>query len=151
MKQLEVLKVAITISVLFWGLSTAGQTPQSDAKVSDRPAVVSAVAPVYPAIALAMNAKGEVLIEVTIDAKGKVVSANVISGNDYLRDSSKKAAMKWQFDAVKEGPQTRATRLTFAYRRADATEPMHPGPEITAVFMPPYRVELISQPYIINN
>src|ERR1041385_4226863 len=117
---------------------------------ADLPPVVSAVAPIYPPIALSMNAKGEVVIEVSLDSAGKVVSTTVVSGNEYLREASKQAALKWQFGSVKEGSKPRTARLTFVYRYGDATQPLRTQPEITTVFRPPYRVELISQPYIIN-
>jgi TonB family protein len=117
---------------------------------SDEPTVVLAVAPVYPAIALTMGAKGEVVVEVTLDGKGKVTSATVISGNEYLRDSGKKAAMNWEFSPASGSDKPRTVRLTFAFRYADAGEPMRAQPEITTVFKPPYRVELILQPYIVH-
>ena len=142
---MQVLTVWVLLISSF-GLGMAMQSNDS----ADLPRVVSAVAPMYPPIALSMNAKGEVVIEVSIDAAGKVVSATVVSGNEYLREASKQAAMKWQFGTVKEGSKPRTTRLTFVYGRGDATQPLRTQPEITTVFKPPYRVELISQPYIIN-
>ena len=131
------------------------QTPvksaaQSDAKPADQPALVSAVGPSYPTIASFMNAKGEVVVEVKIDVTGKVVSASAVSGNEYLRKSSEKAAVEWKFAAVKEGPKERIARLTFAYRHADTAEPGRTNGEVTTVFMPPYRVEVILHSVIVN-
>jgi TonB family protein len=140
---------ALMISVLLICSFGPGMAVQSN-ESTDLPPVVSAVAPIYPPIALSMNAKGEVVIEVSIDAAGKVVSATVVSGNEYLREASKQAAMKWQFGTVKESSKPPTARLTFVYRHGDATQPLRTRPEITTVFKPPYRVELISQPHIIN-
>ena len=42
----------------------------------EKPAVVSAVAPVYPAIAEAARASGDVTVEVEINREGKVTAAN---------------------------------------------------------------------------
>ena len=81
------------------------------------------------------------VVEVKIDVTGKVVSASAVSGNEYLRKSSEKAAVEWKFAAAKEGPKERIARLTFAYRHADAAEPGRANGEVTTVFMPPYRVE----------
>lgn len=146
----ELLRLALSIAVLLLSQSTTRLSAQSVAKAADQPTVVVAVAPDYLPIARAMGARGEVVIEVTIDAKGKIVSASIISGNEYLRGSSKKAAMNWQFGAVDETQKTRSVRLTFAYRFADVGAPLRAQPEITTVFKPPYRVELILEPYIIN-
>lgn len=140
---------ALMTSVLLLSSFGPAMAVQSNGS-ADLPPIVSAVAPIYPPIALSMNAKGEVVIEVSINAAGKVVSATVVSGNEYLREASKQAAMKWQFGAVKESSKPRTARLTFVYRHGDATQPLRTQPEITTVFKPPYRVELISQPYIIN-
>jgi len=57
------------------------QTPvksaaQSDVTLADRPALVSAVRPSYRAVASLTNARGEVVVEVKIDVKGKGVSAS---------------------------------------------------------------------------
>lgn len=87
---------ALMTSVLLICSFGPGMAMQSNDS-ADLPPVVSAVVPIYPPIALGMNAKGEVVIEVSIDAAGKVVSATVVSGNEYLREASKQAAMKWQF------------------------------------------------------
>ena len=149
MKEKRFLMQVLVTSVLLISSFGSGMAVQTNDS-ADLPTVVSAVAPIYPPIALTMNAKGEVVIEVSIDAAGKVVSTTVVSGNEYLHQASKQAAMKWQFGTVKEGSKPRTARLTFVYRYGDATQPLRTQPEITTVFKPPYRVELISQPYIIN-
>lgn len=141
------MQVLMTLFLLInsFGPGMALQSNES----ADLPPVVSAVAPTYPPIALSLNANGEVLVEVSIDAEGKVVST-IVSGNEYLREASKQAAMKWRFGTVKEGSKTRTARLTFVYGHGDATQPLRTQPEITTVFKPPYRVELILQPYVVN-
>lgn len=148
MKEKRVLMRALVTSILLF--SSFGPAMAVQSNESGDPPVVSAVAPIYPPIALAMNAKGEVVIEVSIDAAGKVVSATVVSGNEYFREASKQAAMKWQFGTVKKGSKPRTARLTFVYRYGDATQPLRTQPEITTALKPQYRVELVSQPYIIN-
>ena len=137
------MRVLLTFVLLISSFGPGMAVQTND--IADLPTVVSAVAPSYSPIALSMNAKGEVVIEVS-----KVVSTTVVSGNEYLREASKQAAMKWQFGTVKEGSKARTARLTFVYRYGDATQSLRTQPEITTVFRPPYRVELISQPYIIN-
>lgn len=134
-------------------LSIIGLALQSTAKASDQPHVVAAVGPAYPTVARFLNAKGEVVVEVKIDLKGKVSSASAMSGNEYLRKSSEKAAMEWQFAALaigEEGPKERLVRLTFSYGSAEVAKPGRTSGELTTVFMPPYRVEVISHTSIMH-
>lgn len=53
--------------------------------------------PEYPAAAQAIRAKGEVKVQVTIDEKGNVVSAEAVSGHPLLRAASEKAAQAAKF------------------------------------------------------
>lgn len=53
--------------------------------------------PPYPAAAVAVNAQGEVSVQVTIDEAGKVVSAKAINGHPLLRRESERAAMSARF------------------------------------------------------
>lgn len=53
--------------------------------------------PPYPAAAIAVNAQGEVKVQVTIDETGKVVSASAISGHPLLRREAERAAMNARF------------------------------------------------------
>ena len=63
---------------------------------------------------------------------------------------AKKAALKWQFVATKENDKPRIVRLTFVYKYADPGEPLRNQPEFTTVFKPPYRLEVLSQPFVIK-
>jgi TonB family protein len=53
--------------------------------------------PPYPAAARAVNAKGEVSVQVTIDESGSVISAKAVSGHPLLRRESERAAMNARF------------------------------------------------------
>ena len=55
------------------------------------------IEPEYPAQARQRGISGRVAVEVTIDEKGQVVSANPVSGPDILREAAVKAARKWKF------------------------------------------------------
>ncbi|MBA2736479.1 MAG: energy transducer TonB [Pyrinomonadaceae bacterium] len=48
--------------------------------------------PVYSAAAIAINARGDVNVQVLIDEKGNVISAKAVSGHPLLRDSAERAA-----------------------------------------------------------
>ena len=58
---------------------------------------IKKVEPVYPPIARAANAQGEVRIHVTISENGKVIEAEVIEGHPLLRDAALQAARQWEF------------------------------------------------------
>jgi TonB family protein len=115
-----------------------------------RPAVVSAVAPAYPPVAKASRIKGEVVVEVKLDAQGKVTSAAVVSGNELLRKASEKAAAAWRFAPADEAAKVRTARLTFAYLHAEDVDLTRTGEETTVVFMPPYRVEVTLHPSVVS-
>ncbi len=53
--------------------------------------------PVYPPPAKAVHASGEVNVQVTIDEKGNVISANAVSGHALLRQASEIAARSAKF------------------------------------------------------
>jgi TonB family protein len=53
--------------------------------------------PPYPAAAIALQVKGEVSVQVTIDEFGKVTSAKAINGHPLLRRDSERAAMNARF------------------------------------------------------
>ena len=53
--------------------------------------------PAYPSVAIHMNIGGEVNVQVMIDEKGNVVSANAISGHSLLKLEAEKAARRAKF------------------------------------------------------
>src|SRR5438105_9367393 len=61
-----------------------------------RPTVLRAIVPAYPPIAASKRISGTVLIDVDIDPKGNIIEARPIIGGKYLRDSARKAALRWQ-------------------------------------------------------
>ncbi len=80
---------------------------KKDAGIKEKPIVLSMGVvnsravnlpkPSVPATAKVGNATGTVSVQVLIDEKGKVVSANAVSGNILLRASSEAAARNAQF------------------------------------------------------
>src|SRR5262249_38302702 len=51
----------------------------------------------YPPLAKAARVSGAVVVEVTLDEEGNVISAKALSGHPLLKDSAVAAAMKWRF------------------------------------------------------
>ncbi len=99
-------ELIIVVSLLFSiSLAQAGKT--SDAGIAARKSeialeqeAIKKVEPVFPPIAKAARASGEVKVEVTIDKDGKVVSARALSGHPLLRDSALAAAQQWKFRPI---------------------------------------------------
>jgi TonB family protein len=69
------------------------------ARAGDDRAVKSRVAPVYPEIAKRMHITGEVKLEATVDAQGKVKDLKPVSGNHMLEIAAEDAVRQWKFAA----------------------------------------------------
>jgi len=57
--------------------------------------------PFYPSAVRAARASGAVKVQVEVDEKGSVVSANAISGHPLLRAAAEQAARQAKFKAAK--------------------------------------------------
>jgi TonB family protein len=82
------------------------------ARADDR-AVKSRVAPVYPEIARRMRITGAVVLEVTVDAEGKVSDVRTVSGNHALGPAAEDAVRKWKF-APGAGVSTLQVEVNFS-------------------------------------
>ena len=79
------------------GQASSQQEPAgSSAKPIDDYAV-RRVEPVYPPIAKAAKLDGAVVVEVTVDEEGNVISAQALAGHPLLRDAAVTAARDWKF------------------------------------------------------
>jgi TonB family protein len=67
----------------------------SDNNLNDK--AVELPSPVYPPAAKAVRASGEVVVEITVNQKGEVTSANAISGHALLRAAAVQGARKAKF------------------------------------------------------
>ena len=103
------------------------------------PIVVSAVAPVFPAIAATAHMSDDVSVEVEVNSEGVVSTAHAINAHPILGKASENAALRWRFAPDRGGDKTPVVRLTFSYR----TMPLKtPDEELASIFMPPYHVEV---------
>jgi TonB family protein len=59
------------------------------------------VEPAYPPQAKAENISGAVIVEVTINEEGDVMSARAVSGHPMLKDAAVAAAREWKFTPTK--------------------------------------------------
>jgi protein TonB len=55
------------------------------------------VEPTYPPLAKAARVNGSVVVEVTVDEAGNVISARALSGHPLLKDAAVNAAKGWKF------------------------------------------------------
>jgi protein TonB len=58
---------------------------------------ISKPAPPYPAVAKAARASGTVVVQITVDESGKVISAAAVSGHPLLRQAAVQAAYQARF------------------------------------------------------
>jgi TonB family protein len=73
---------------------TNSNSPKGDS-LNDK--AIELPTPVYPPAAKAVKASGTVVVEITVNGKGEVTSANAISGHPLLRASAVAAARKAKF------------------------------------------------------
>jgi len=118
--------------------------------LTESPAVISAVAPVYPPIAATVHVSGEITVEVTLNEAGVPKLAKALNGHPLLRKSAQDAAIRWRFVASADNVKARSVRLTFIfspvlYEAGSAA--------LTPIFYPPYRIEVQhqEQPHIDVN
>lgn len=79
--------------------------------------VLSRTQAVYPTIARQVNASGEVIVAVSINEEGRVISAKAIKGHPLLRGAAEEAAKKWVFKpTLLDGKPVKQTgNLTFIF------------------------------------
>jgi protein TonB len=58
---------------------------------------IKRVDPPYPALAKAARVTGTVVVQVTVDEAGNVISSSALSGHPLLRDAAVQAARGWKF------------------------------------------------------
>jgi protein TonB len=75
----------------------AGSLAPPTSKSIREPQLISSVHAVYPAFAKQSNVQGKVVMNLTVDAKGDVVNAIVISGPPFLRQSATDAVKQWKY------------------------------------------------------
>jgi hypothetical protein len=130
----------ITLSLLLISLqvSISAQSSEATSSSNDQPAVVSAVAPVYPKI-FPPTVDGSVMVEVVIDSKGNVLRARALNGPPLLHSPSMKAAKLWQFAPTSVGTGERKARLIFEYLIVPKGTSES---ELQPVYKPPYTIEV---------
>ncbi len=80
-------------------LPTPFQLPKNATIVSGvlNSRAISKPAPVYPQAARAAHVSGPVVVQVTVDEDGNVISAKPVSGDPLLQQAATQAAYNWRF------------------------------------------------------
>jgi len=82
------------------GLPEAPPPPVAPLRVGGvirEPRRVSAVPPVYPDLAVKARMQGTVVVEATINERGRVVTVNLVQGAPLLTDAALEAVKKWVY------------------------------------------------------
>jgi len=99
---------------------------------SGLPRAVEVVAPSYPARALGSGASGEATLEVRVAPSGQVVDVQVVQAHCNM-------------GTIVAQRQETNVRLSFAFRMMPNGTPSQ---DLTAHFIPPYRVEVRAHPVL---
>ena len=124
----KALPVAVSTAALFFGCAGAvlAEDPQKDKPlpklVQDYnvpPKALEITRPEYPPEAFEQGVEGTVLLELVIDAKGKVARVKVLESIPQLDDAAIRCAKKWRFKpAEKDGrPVATTAHAPIAFRR----------------------------------
>lgn len=107
--------------ILGGSISTPAPPPTS-ASVSGahimQPQLLTAVRPLYPRLARESGVEGDVTLEATIDATGKVANIKVVSGDVRLQQPAMDALRNWKYAPAKldDKPVAMKTVVTIRFR-----------------------------------
>lgn len=128
------LSPSVLIFIFVFVFSVSGMAQD---EVNNQPTVIAAAAPVYPAVANAARASGDVIVEIELTANGQIKKTEAISGHPLLRLASEKAAKRWKFEGLKNDQSSHRLRLTFSFNLLDKAGK---DGEVGIIFFPPYKV-----------
>ena len=74
-----------------------GETSYDVPRGTTRPVNVKDVRPIYPPIAVSYGLKGTVILEATIDERGRVVDARTVRSIPVLEEAAINAVRQWEF------------------------------------------------------
>lgn len=113
MKNYQALLKISTVVVLMFAVVAFVPAVCTKAQSPDLPAIVSAVSPTIPPVAINIRISGSIVVELTLDGEGKVTSAKAVEGVSLFQKSAEQAVLQWKFAPSKE--ISRTLRLTLVY------------------------------------
>ena len=96
--------------------SDALPSPTEEYLVSDMPQVLSEVKPVYPKEAKEKELEGSVVMDILIDATGRVRQVSVIEGESLFRSGAVEAMKKFLFRPAKVEGKPVAVKIRYSLR-----------------------------------
>ena len=117
------------LAVAFFPLQSTAQVPaRINAAVADGPGItVDAGAPLMHRTGVfrptGVTATGTVVVEATLDSKGEVNDARVLSGPDELRRAALQSVLQWHYASEPTPPSS--VRATIQFGAAPAANPGH--------------------------
>jgi TonB family protein len=111
---------AASLLLCIFAVTPPATTAYSQEMPFELPAVVKAVAPVYPTMILGtfgeVDKSGGVIVETQLDASGGVVSAEAVSGRSPLKSAAVEAARRWRFAPAAQSGGGRTVRIFFNFQ-----------------------------------
>jgi beta-N-acetylhexosaminidase len=123
-------------------ISLPGLYPRGTGLNINYPKAISLPRPPYPPAARAVGAKGDVVVEVKIDANGQVTSSQALSGHPLLRKAAEVIAKDARFEvnAEKQPPY-----VILIYRFLNTGEP-----EQVCCMSYPYVISIVGKPLTVD-
>lgn len=125
--------------IMFPLLLTGGESPGGRQPSLQGPAVVRAVAPLYPAMAATLGISGTVIVEVQIDTRGSVASVRSVDGPELLHKTAEHTARRWLFASTDDQVRARTVKLYFTFHLLPEETSSE---ELFATFLPPYSAQV---------
>jgi len=97
-----------------------GPVKEKIERVELQPEPIKREKPVYPEAARQAGVFGEVVVEVIVDERGRVLKAKALSGHILLRQAAETAARFWKFRPTTNGeggPVQTVVTITFVFRQ----------------------------------
>ena len=123
---------------LMKGTASGKKGAQWEWSATRQPVSTERSLPTYAALASSARIQGSVMLDLTVNAAGTVISVNAISGHPLLRKLSTEAARDWRFRPITDG-LLRVARLLFTFRILDRERDERVR---SPVFHSAYRIEI---------
>jgi hypothetical protein len=137
------MREKLFILPLLFGLTVLTYAQERDEKIR----VLEAVAPIYPATAIATLQEGRTWVDAIIAPSGTVKSIEALEAPRFLQEVIKRAASRWRFIATEDKYHERKVRLFFTFILVTYNTD---SIELLPVFKPPYEVEIKARMPIVS-
>ena len=131
MKVINHIGLSLVIALILW-------LPATSQKKCPDLSVIRAVPALYPKVAAATGAQGDVVVEAKVDSYGRVLSARTIKGIPLLGAAAENSVRLWNFSSV-EKDRERTVQLLFTFILLPENTSTR---ELLPVFIPPYHIEV---------